>query len=165
MRWTQWAGVHSERGLTWSRFELLQTKCVNFYSSCGGKTPCDLIKDRTLKVESAARLTYKLTKVLLYNSAKPISICMTWPQKQTEYNVLIRLIWSFFFVCRRSLNEMQRRHLSQGGNPHGGGPSLVGRGTACYNLTSHTNLIPSFLLYSLYRTPLWHFDYLDVITG
>lgn len=30
---------------------------------------------------------------------------------------------------RRSLNEMQRRHLSQGGNPHGGGPSLVGRGT------------------------------------
>ncbi|XP_028256297.1 optineurin [Parambassis ranga] len=30
---------------------------------------------------------------------------------------------------RRSLNEMQRRHVSQGGNPHGAGASLVGRGT------------------------------------
>uniref|UniRef100_A0A3Q0R5U2 Optineurin n=1 Tax=Amphilophus citrinellus TaxID=61819 RepID=A0A3Q0R5U2_AMPCI len=29
---------------------------------------------------------------------------------------------------RRSLNEMQRRHMSQGGNPHGAGPTLVGRG-------------------------------------
>lgn len=30
---------------------------------------------------------------------------------------------------RRSLNEMQRRHTQSGGNPHGAGPSLVGRGT------------------------------------
>ncbi|XP_078098705.1 optineurin [Sander vitreus] len=30
---------------------------------------------------------------------------------------------------RRSLNEMQRRHLSQGGNAHGAGASLIGRGT------------------------------------
>uniref|UniRef100_A0A3Q3BGS4 Optineurin n=1 Tax=Kryptolebias marmoratus TaxID=37003 RepID=A0A3Q3BGS4_KRYMA len=29
---------------------------------------------------------------------------------------------------RRSLNEMQRRHGSSGGNAHGAGPSLVGRG-------------------------------------
>lgn len=29
---------------------------------------------------------------------------------------------------RRSLNEMQKRHVSLGGNPHGAGPSLVGRG-------------------------------------
>ncbi|XP_047431059.1 optineurin [Mugil cephalus] len=29
---------------------------------------------------------------------------------------------------RRSLNEMQKRHVSPGGNPHGAGPSLVGRG-------------------------------------
>ncbi|KAF1372539.1 hypothetical protein PFLUV_G00266550 [Perca fluviatilis] len=30
---------------------------------------------------------------------------------------------------RRSLNEMQRRHVSQGGNAHGAGASLIGRGT------------------------------------
>ncbi|XP_042367588.1 LOW QUALITY PROTEIN: optineurin [Plectropomus leopardus] len=30
---------------------------------------------------------------------------------------------------RRSLNEMQRRHVSLGGNQHGAGASLVGRGT------------------------------------
>lgn len=30
---------------------------------------------------------------------------------------------------RRSLNEMQRRHVSVGGSPHGAGASLVGRGT------------------------------------
>nr|XP_046235316.1 optineurin [Scatophagus argus] len=30
---------------------------------------------------------------------------------------------------RRSLNEMQRRHVSLGGNPHGAGAALVGRGT------------------------------------
>ncbi|XP_026183182.1 optineurin [Mastacembelus armatus] len=30
---------------------------------------------------------------------------------------------------RRSLNEMQRRHVSVGGAPHGAGASLVGRGT------------------------------------
>ncbi|KAK2858788.1 hypothetical protein Q5P01_003408 [Channa striata] len=30
---------------------------------------------------------------------------------------------------RRSLNEMQRRHVSLGGSPHGAGASLVGRGT------------------------------------
>lgn len=30
---------------------------------------------------------------------------------------------------RRSLNEMQRRHVSLGGGPHGAGASLVGRGT------------------------------------
>ncbi|XP_061570283.1 optineurin [Cololabis saira] len=29
---------------------------------------------------------------------------------------------------RRSLNEMQKRHLAPGGNPHGAGASLVGRG-------------------------------------
>lgn len=29
---------------------------------------------------------------------------------------------------RRSLNEMQRRHVPPGASPHGGGPSLVGRG-------------------------------------
>ncbi|KAM9845596.1 optineurin [Aulostomus maculatus] len=34
---------------------------------------------------------------------------------------------------RRSLNEMQRRHVSLVGNPHGGGPSLVGRGTDWQN--------------------------------
>ncbi|XP_018518250.1 optineurin isoform X1 [Lates calcarifer] len=30
---------------------------------------------------------------------------------------------------RQSLNEMQRRHVSLGGNPHGAGATLVGRGT------------------------------------
>lgn len=30
---------------------------------------------------------------------------------------------------RHSLNEMQRRHMTAGGNPRGAGPSLVGRGT------------------------------------
>ncbi|GLD48142.1 optineurin isoform X2 [Lates japonicus] len=30
---------------------------------------------------------------------------------------------------RQSLNEMQRRHVSLGGNPHGAGAALVGRGT------------------------------------
>ncbi|XP_034382567.1 optineurin [Cyclopterus lumpus] len=30
---------------------------------------------------------------------------------------------------RHSLNEMQKRHVSLGGNPHGAGASLVGRGT------------------------------------
>lgn len=30
------------------------------------------------------------------------------------------------FLCSQSLNEMQRRHV--GGNPHGAGASLVGRG-------------------------------------
>ncbi|KAK1906312.1 Optineurin [Dissostichus eleginoides] len=30
---------------------------------------------------------------------------------------------------RRSLTEMQKRHVSLGGNPHGAGASLVGRGT------------------------------------
>uniref|UniRef100_A0A3Q1GTY4 Optineurin n=1 Tax=Acanthochromis polyacanthus TaxID=80966 RepID=A0A3Q1GTY4_9TELE len=30
---------------------------------------------------------------------------------------------------RRSLNEMQRRHMPPAGNPHGAGTSLVGRGT------------------------------------
>uniref|UniRef100_A0A672J7K5 Optineurin n=1 Tax=Salarias fasciatus TaxID=181472 RepID=A0A672J7K5_SALFA len=31
---------------------------------------------------------------------------------------------------RRSLNEMQRRHVAPGGSPHGAGPALVGRGAA-----------------------------------
>lgn len=31
---------------------------------------------------------------------------------------------------RRSLNEMQRRHVAAGGSPHGAGASLVGRGPA-----------------------------------
>uniref|UniRef100_A0A3Q3WFC4 Optineurin n=1 Tax=Mola mola TaxID=94237 RepID=A0A3Q3WFC4_MOLML len=30
---------------------------------------------------------------------------------------------------RRSLNEMQRRHVPLGGSPHGAGPTIVGRGT------------------------------------
>ncbi|XP_041833759.1 optineurin [Melanotaenia boesemani] len=34
---------------------------------------------------------------------------------------------------RRSLNDMQRRHGSPGGNPHGAGASLVGRGTDWQN--------------------------------
>ncbi|XP_070784960.1 optineurin [Enoplosus armatus] len=32
-------------------------------------------------------------------------------------------------LCRLSLNEMQRRHMSMGANPHGAGPTLVGRGS------------------------------------
>lgn len=45
---------------------------------------------------------------------------------ESVFTSLKRLFSLVFFS--RSLNEMQKRHMSHGGSPHGAGASLVGRG-------------------------------------
>lgn len=49
-------------------------------------------------------------------------------------NVLHTSSHSDVFSCRHGLNEMQKRHVPRGGNPHGGAAASGGRGTSfCFN--------------------------------